>query len=670
MRRAVKQLWRHRRGNTLAVVLGALLIAVLYALGALSENHALADAAATAMQVTAVVPAGLTLVMLLLLAFTVTFQFYLERALWQRRRQEFGVARLLGLSANRLGGRLVLEALVRQAVTLVLGLSLGVVVSKLLAMAMVRLMGLHVTTGLLWSPLTMLELSVTLMVVAALQGLLDALAVRGRDLTPWLRPLPVTALPTRRGGRWRGLLGAGLMIMGWVVMLGWRPLLSGLPQQNRQWGGLGLLVVILSAWLIGTYWVIRDGLPLWLTALQRRHQGRWLISTTMTLTTIASRLRGHAHSLWLTTILASVTMTVLGSASMVYGVATSAMNRAVVAPVVVTAQTKRHVLAALPQAPTRELTTKLVVGRLTGGATSHLGLYQVMAASDYLRLRRAQPSLPALQLTGRQAMVMTTRIGQVQRRFGERHRPHQISLARGPQVQVAQATNQFPLGQDVFFDRGLVVTDAVFAQVVGTTDRLWGLYPAATAATRRAVNRLARGDAQLSFVANTAAVRAGRQLPQLATVASGRTWSRDAAAYRAPVRAAGQTLFGFGLFLALLAGTVVVVATASILLLKLVIAADGSQAELAVLRQLGLPATSARRITWQTVGGVFALPLLIGVADAVVTLVTLHNQVAEPSGGLAAIVITVYIVVFLGFAWMTGRLIDQLSLVGRSGPED
>ncbi|WP_439645425.1 hypothetical protein, partial [Lacticaseibacillus nasuensis] len=126
----------------------------------------------------------------------------------------------------------------------------------------------------------------------------------------------------------------------------------------------------------------------------------------------------------------------------------------------------------------------------------------------------------------------------------------------------------------------------------------------------------------------------------------------------------------FGLFLALLAGTVVVVATASILLLKLVIAADGSQAELAVLQQLGLPATSARRITWQTVGGVFALPLVIGVADAVVTLVTLHSQVAEPSGGLAAVVITVYIVVFLGFAWMTGRLIDQLSLVGRAGPED
>lgn len=671
---ALTELYRHRRANSLYILVSAVMIAAVYAVAALIESKRLLAAVGDVLDDTLVIPALLTVVLVIMLIFTAVFQLYMSALLLSRRDREFGIYRLLGLPSWRLGGSLILEALIVGALAIVLGLISGIIISKLLAMALVRLMGLDVSMGLLFSPAALLETGTVLLVVAAVIGALGAVYVRSNDLPHFLQQ-PHDDDLMQDLSAWRmvwgllGLLAAGLSLWFAFDFLPLSNVFRPLFHQFRS----GLLVfLILFLGLGAAYLLLAFTLPVGLQLLSRHKWWRYDAGRLLVLTNLYDRLRHNLHSLWLATALATLTMAVLGSMAMVFQFGESTMDRAVTPDILTTGPgttkvTKQLAKSAATVSKQVTLQTKVVAGkvRLFNGEhrnARNRDLYQVISLREYNRLRVVQASLPAVKVKGTQTVLLVQSRTYFQRRWlrGFTNSGRKITLPfDGTQLTVRSLSDVFPLGSNAYFDRALVVSNATYQDIAGTTDRVTGYWLAPSRAKTALIERLDVPSVYVNYATQNAAVMAGDSPVKISTKGNHDAWEREDVTLREPLIAAGKSLFGFGLFIALLLGAVFLFATASILLLKQLGAAPRDQRTVAIVTQLGMPTGRVERVLQAQTGLLFAVPLLLGIINAI-SISQAFSDILGADGGWLRVVVAVYAIVFMLFAGLTARLTTQV----------
>ena len=135
-RLAVDGMRKNRRMYGPYLAMGVLMAAICYILSALSRSDALRT-----------LPGGDNLCMIMalgnvvLLIFSVIFLFYTNSFLIRRRRREFGLYNVLGMSKRNLARILTWETLLTAAIVIAGGLFFGVLLSKLIELAIVKMMG-------------------------------------------------------------------------------------------------------------------------------------------------------------------------------------------------------------------------------------------------------------------------------------------------------------------------------------------------------------------------------------------------------------------------------------------------------------------------------------------------------------------------------------------------
>ena len=135
-RLAIDGMRKNRRMYGPYLAMGVLMAAICYILSALSRSDALRT-----------LPGGDNLCMIMalgnvvLLIFSVIFLFYTNSFLIRRRRREFGLYNVLGMSKRNLARILTWETLLTAAIAIAGGLFFGMLLSKLIELAIVKMMG-------------------------------------------------------------------------------------------------------------------------------------------------------------------------------------------------------------------------------------------------------------------------------------------------------------------------------------------------------------------------------------------------------------------------------------------------------------------------------------------------------------------------------------------------
>ncbi|WP_407892899.1 FtsX-like permease family protein [Lacticaseibacillus sp. N501-2] len=664
-------LHRHRGMHQIFAVVLGLLVAVMYAVAALIEAHDLLHTIGKGSDVTSFFPGALVIVLVAMMLFSVMFMVYLNGLLTARREGEFQLYRRLGMPQWRLNGALVLETLISGSAGLGGGLLGGIVISKLLAMALVRLVDSHQPVGLLFSPVAIGEVAGMVLVLLLGLGGLRAISASGRELTTKSRPLAQQAVVQPLTAPM--VIGAliGLVLLGWATWV-----LGGLfiwTSRFVAWFGstMGLSALALGlifAELIGVYLIYACLLPsLIVIHLHRRPQMPakhylWLV-------TMYKRLRMNTQSLWLTTWLTTVTLVMLGSAAMLYQFG-QAMVVQQVSQSILTTQTgqavvQQHVSAQAVK-HTWQLPTKLVAGqaklRMRNNADKpEHSIYQVIAQSDYQNLRLHQPKLPAISLTANQTVMIM--IGQAYYQAkgigGWNNAGRLVTLMpTHQQLTLKRITNQFPLGAAGYFDRALVVSDATYARLKAPVDTLIGIQ-LKKSARRRIESALVKNDRH-DYVSLDQATQTGQQPVRVVKASAHATLARDAISLRRPALHEMRVVFGFLLFIMTLLGVVFMVATASILLLKQLVSARSTQQAKTTLRRLGMPAEDLAALQrWQVVA-VFGLPLGVGSFNALLGIRLLQLVLDGSPSSSVAIAFGAYALVYIGFASVTAMRLNRM----------
>lgn len=135
-RLAIDGMRKNRRMYGPYLAMGVLMAAICYILSALSRSDALRT-----------LPGGDNLCMIMalgnvvLLIFSVIFLFYTNSFLIRRRRREFGLYNVLGMSKRNLARILTWETLLTAVIVIAGGLFFGVLLSKLIELAIVKMLG-------------------------------------------------------------------------------------------------------------------------------------------------------------------------------------------------------------------------------------------------------------------------------------------------------------------------------------------------------------------------------------------------------------------------------------------------------------------------------------------------------------------------------------------------
>lgn len=249
--------------------------------------------------------------------FAVIFLFYTNSFLMRRRKMEFGLYNILGLSKGNLSVLLLVETILLAAAALVLGLAGGVALSKLTELLLLRLVGGESGYGLLIDLDALGSCLLLFGVIFALLYLNSLWQLRRASAIALLRSENVGEKPPKANY---------LLALGGLVLLGGAYYVSVTIQDPLS--ALGLFFVAVGVVIVATYLLFIAGSVTLCRALQKNKSYYYKKQHFISVSSMAYRMKRNGAGLASVCILSTMVLVMMaGSCCLYFGTESSLMNR-------------------------------------------------------------------------------------------------------------------------------------------------------------------------------------------------------------------------------------------------------------------------------------------------------------------------------------------------------
>ena len=301
-RLAIDGMRKNRRMYGPYLAMGALMAAICYILSALSRSDALRT-----------LPGGDNLCMIMalgnvvLLIFSVIFLFYTNSFLIRRRRREFGLYNVLGMSKRNLARILTWETLLTAAISIAGGLFFGVLLSKLIELAIVKMMDGTATLGFPFDLSALLGTAGGFAVIYALLWLVSVVRVGRSTAVALLRSEAAGEKPPR--ANWfLSLLGLILLGAAYYLAVSIKN-----PLDAITWFFVAVVLVIFA-----TYLLMITTSVLLCRVLQKNKRYYYRANHFVSVSSMAYRMKRNGAGLASICILATMVLVMISSTASLY----------------------------------------------------------------------------------------------------------------------------------------------------------------------------------------------------------------------------------------------------------------------------------------------------------------------------------------------------------------
>lgn len=301
-RLAVDGMRKNRRMYGPYLAMGVLMAAICYILSALSRSDALRT-----------LPGGDNLCMIMalgnvvLLIFSVIFLFYTNSFLIRRRRREFGLYNVLGMSKRNLARILTWETLLTAAIVIAGGLFFGVLLSKLIELAIVKMMGGTATLAFPFDLAALLGTAGGFAVIYALLWLVSVVRVGRSTAVALLRSEAAGEKPPR--ANWfLSLLGLILLGAAYYLAVSIKN-----PLDAITWFFVAVVLVIFA-----TYLLMITTSVLLCRVLQKDKRYYYRANHFVSVSSMAYRMKRNGAGLASICILATMVLVMISSTASLY----------------------------------------------------------------------------------------------------------------------------------------------------------------------------------------------------------------------------------------------------------------------------------------------------------------------------------------------------------------
>jgi len=247
---------------------------------------------------------------ILLIFIAGIFVVYANAIFLKRRSREIGLYQLIGLTKRTVARLLIIENILLGIGALVIGIGLGVLVSRLFLLLLMKIVGYEGFVALTFSGVAVIQTAVVFIALIVLTSLQMLFVVRHNTLLSLFNADQAGEHPKKPKNLKSAVLaifGIGLIVFGY-----W---LSG--RMLNEYLLINMLIVLFTT-ILGTYLFFRITIS-WLFYQVRQHkQGHLSLSDSLSLATLMHRLKGNANSLTIITVLSAMTLAMVAGAYSLY----------------------------------------------------------------------------------------------------------------------------------------------------------------------------------------------------------------------------------------------------------------------------------------------------------------------------------------------------------------
>jgi bacitracin transport system permease protein len=257
--------------------------------------------------------AGIGTASILLIAIVAVFLLYANMIFIKQRSKEIGLFQLIGMTKNRVFGLLSAENAILYFGSLVIGVALGFIGSKLLIMILFKITGVEGIASLSFSPRALLQTFIFFLCVYVLILLMNLFFIKRQTILSLFRVKSQTEMTARKLSVFQviiGILGIAFIATGYILS---GKLFDGdFSTMVELFGGM---IFILFSVILGTY-LFYKGSVAFLVSLIRKQKGGYLnIKQVLSLSSIMFRMKSNAALL---TIITTVSALAIGLLSLSY----------------------------------------------------------------------------------------------------------------------------------------------------------------------------------------------------------------------------------------------------------------------------------------------------------------------------------------------------------------
>ena len=239
--------------------------------------------------------------------FSAIFLFYSHSFLIRRRKREFGLYNILGMGKRSIGRILLWEALMSAALSLLGGLALGVLLSKLCELLLVNLLRGSVTFTFTISVSAIRDTALLFAAIFALMALFDQGQVRLSSPAELMRSESAGEKPPRANYA-LGVLGAALLAAAYYLAVSIQQ-----PLEALTWFFVAVIMVI-----IATYLLFIAGSVVLCRLLQKNKRFYYQAPHFVSVSSMTYRMKRNGAGLASICILATMVLVTISSTTCLY----------------------------------------------------------------------------------------------------------------------------------------------------------------------------------------------------------------------------------------------------------------------------------------------------------------------------------------------------------------
>lgn len=249
----------------------------------------------------------------LLIAIVAIFLLYANTIFIKRRSKEIGLFQLIGLTKGKIFRILSVENFILYFGSMIIGVLIGFLGSKLILMILFKIIGVDAITKLVFSPMALVQTIIVFVALYMLIMLMNYTFIRAQSILSLFR---VSSTSEQRQSQMStgqvivGVLGIILIVFGYVLSA---KLFSGAALDMQQL--MVTMLVILFSVILGTYLFYKGSVSFLFNLIRKRKQGYLSIHEVLSLSSIMFRMKSNALLL---TIITTVSALAIGMLSLTY----------------------------------------------------------------------------------------------------------------------------------------------------------------------------------------------------------------------------------------------------------------------------------------------------------------------------------------------------------------
>lgn len=636
-----------------------------YCFSAMTYHHPLVQRVSQTVQLGPSMAIASFFVVMILAVFTISAnRFFLTT-----RSQEIGLYQLFGMKKRQISLLFITETLLIGLVSLISGLALGVLLSRLFSMILLKAMGLSLAADFSISLATMIQTSKNFLLILLVVSIRSTWMIYRHPLLHLFQKEDDsrTPKPVRLRTYVLGIVGVCLLGVGYYLAANSYQIAVATAEPSSTFFLLPFLILFLC--VLGTFFFFKHTLLLLFVLFSKNKKHYYRDLQMITVGSLRAKLHTTGGTMAAVAVFIGIALASIGGGAAMYSIGMNSVDVTDPTDYFVAGEEFSEFKALLEasgasiesQVTTQiKLTGAQHIGRFGTNLNQNVGLVNLVSLSNYNELRSINPFLEKITLAAPQSTVLLIA---TQNLFNGLY-PYQpdVYLADGTKLTVQASSADYLGKRSLRYDKDtLIVSDAIFEEISDALE-FETVSINVKAADRQALAQTIEKemtptwDYSIYYDFTTDQKKLTGYLtttPPVSPAADQNQIERLSFSSRDFDYRTTRGQMGLLLYIVLFLGILVLIVTGTILALRQFSEAEQERKTYQLLKELGIPMSKIKRLIYQQNLVVFFAPMFIGLMHAFFAVTLFSNFVTNADYRLTYLSCGILVLLYVLFYFIT-----------------